>query len=87
MADKVIRCSFCGKSQGNVKRILSGPGVFICNECVTLCGTLLNENMYETKEHNHEAPHVLPTPKEIKEFMDGYIVGQEQAKIALAVAV
>ena len=88
MADKVVRCSFCGKSQGNVKRILSGPGgVFICNECVDLCSTLIHEDMYEPKERSHEGPRCLPTPKEMKEFMDGYIVGQEQAKIALAVAV
>ncbi len=87
MADKIIRCSFCGKTQDNVKRILSGPGVYICNECVELCDAILSEDMYETKSSGHEAPICLPTPKEIKEFMDGYIVGQEKAKIALAVAV
>ncbi len=88
MADKIVRCSFCGKSQGSVKRILSGPGVYICNECVDICSTLLHEDMYEVKDPvEGEAPRCLPTPKEMKEFMDGYIVGQEQAKIALAVAV
>ena len=87
MADKVIRCSFCGKSQGQVKRILSGPGVYICNECVSVCGSLLAEDMYEVAQPREDAPQCLPTPKEMKEFMDGYIVGQEQAKIALAVAV
>ena len=87
MADKIVRCSFCGKSQGNVKRILSGPGVYICNECVSVCSTLLSEDMYEVREPRDDSPRCLPTPKEMKEFMDGYIVGQEKAKIALAVAV
>ena len=87
MADKIVRCSFCGKSQGNVKRILSGPGVYICNECVSVCSTLLSEDMYEVREPRDDSPRCLPTPKEMKEFMDGYIVGQEKAKIALTVAV
>ena len=87
MAEKTVRCSFCGKSQGQVKRILSGPNVYICDECVGLCSTLLREEMYETTEHDTEAPEYLPTPKEIKEYMDGYIIGQDEAKIALAVAV
>ena len=88
MAEKLIRCSFCGKSQAQVQRILSGPNVYICNECVALCSTLLQENMYETGESDTtEAPERLPTPKEIKEYMDGYIIGQDEAKIALSVAV
>lgn len=89
MADKLIRCSFCGKTQGHVERILSGPNAYICNECVELCSTLLHENMYETAERDDllEAPERLPTPKEIKEYMDGYIIGQDEAKIALSVAV
>ena len=87
MAEKLIRCSFCGKTQAQVERILSGPDVYICNECVALCSTLLHENMYEPEESPLEAPEQLPTPKEIKEYMDGYIVGQEEAKIALSVAV
>ena len=87
MAEKLIRCSFCGKTQAQVERILSGPDVYICNECVALCSTLLHENMYEPGESPLEAPEQLPTPKEIKEYMDGYIVGQEEAKIALSVAV
>ena len=89
MADKLIRCSFCGKTQGQVERILSGPNAFICNECVDLCSSLLHENMYEAGEPNEalEAPERLPTPKEIKQYMDGYIIGQDEAKIALSVAV
>ncbi len=87
MSEKTVRCSFCGKSQGQVKRILSGPSAYICDECVELCSTLLREEMYETTEHDTEAPECLPTPKEIKEYMDGYIIGQDEAKVALAVAV
>ena len=89
MADKLIRCSFCGKTQGQVERILSGPNAYICNECVDLCSSLLHENMYETagSEQSLEAPERLPTPKEIKQYMDGYIIGQDEAKIALSVAV
>ena len=89
MAEKLIRCSFCGKTQGQVERILSGPNAFICNECVDLCSSLLHENMYETEsaEHALDAPERLPTPKEIKQYMDGYIIGQDEAKIALSVAV
>ena len=88
MAEKLIRCSFCGKTQGQVERILSGPNAYICNECVELCSALLHENMFETSEHETpEAPDRLPTPKEIKDYMDGYIIGQDAAKIALSVAV
>ena len=87
MAEKLIRCSFCGKTQAQVQRILSGPDAYICNECVDLCSSLLDENMYETEDPALEAPDKLPTPKEIKEYMDGYIIGQDEAKIALAVAV
>ena len=87
MADKLIRCSFCGKTQGQVKRILSGPNAYICNECVALCSTLLQEDMYDTTEQILEKPENLPTPKQIKEYMDGYIIGQDKAKIALSVAV
>ena len=88
MAEKLIRCSFCGKTQGQVERILSGPNAYICNECVELCSALLHENMFEPSEHEApEAPDRLPTPKEIKEYMDGYIIGQDEAKIALSVAV
>ena len=88
MADKLIRCSFCGKTQGQVKRILSGPNnAYICNECVALCSTLLQEDMYDTTQQLPEKPEHLPTPKQIKEYMDGYIIGQERAKIALSVAV
>ena len=88
MAEKLIRCSFCGKTQAQVQRILSGPNAYICNECVELCNTILHESMYEAPNYDEtEAPEHLPTPKEIKEYMDGYIIGQDEAKIALSVAV
>ncbi len=87
MSDKLIRCSFCGKTQGQVARILSGHNAYICNECVMLCNSLLDNSMYEEQQEQAAPPERLPTPKEIKEYMDGYIVGQEEAKIALSVAV
>ncbi len=86
MAEKLIRCSFCGKTQAQVDRIISGPDAYICNECVELCSSLIGSNMYDTQEEL-PTPEKLPTPKEIKEYMDGYIIGQEEAKIALSVAV
>ena len=85
--DGTIRCSFCGKRQEQVKRILSGPNVYICDECVALCNTLLHEDMYEPEEPAFQTTDKLPTPKEIKAYMDGYIIGQDDAKKALAVEV
>mgnify|MGYP000945484654 CR=1 FL=1 len=84
---KSIRCSFCGKHEDEVERIIAGPGAYICNECVELCSTILHEEMYETGSSELTVPDHLPTPKEIKEYMDGYIIGQDEAKIALSVAV
>ena len=81
MAEKLIRCSFCGKTQAQVKRIMSGPNAYICNECVELCSTILHEEMYETGSSELTVPDHLPTPKEIKEYMDGYIIGQDEAKL------
>ena len=85
--EKNIRCSFCGKRPDQVKRILSGPNCYICNECVELCSSLLREDMYEGMGTELECPDSLPTPKQLKAYMDGYIIGQEDAKIALSVAV
>ena len=87
MSEKLVRCSFCGKTQAQVARILSGPNAYICNECVALCSNLLNESTYETEDRELETPERLPTPREIKEYMDGYIIGQDEAKIALSVSV
>ena len=86
--DRTVRCSFCGKRQEQVRRIMSGPNnVYICNECVDLCNTLLREDMYELEPSSIERPEKLPTPKEIRQYLDGYIIGQTEAKIALSVAV
>ena len=87
-SEKTVRCSFCGKRQEQVKRMMSGPNnVYICNECVELCTSLIQEDMYETGARAYHDPEKLPTPREIKEYMDNYIIGQEEAKIALSVAV
>ena len=88
MAEKLIRCSFCGKTQAQVKRIMSGPNAYICNECVQLCMSLLDDEGYG-EEHNEfpETVEQLPTPKEVKEILDQYVIGQESAKVALSVAV
>ena len=80
-----IRCSFCGKREGQVQMI-AGPGVYICGDCVQACGELLQEQPGHPGLAGHGLEN-LPTPMEIKSFMDGYIVGQEEAKIALSVAV
>ncbi len=85
--ERSIRCSFCGKRQDQVKRILSGPNVYICDECVDSCSSLLHEDMYETQEPAFQPGDKLPTPKEIKAYMDGYIIGQEDAKRTLSVSV
>ena len=79
--EQLLSCSFCGKSESQV-RLIAGPGVYICNECVDACRDLLRED-----EQNHDMPDHLPTPMEIKAYMDSYIIGQEDAKIALSVAV
>ena len=85
--NKVIRCSFCGKRQEQVRRIMSGPEAFICNECIELCNTLLKEDAYASQGPEYRDTQELPTPQRIKEYMDNYIIGQEAAKIALSVAV
>ena len=86
--EKNIKCSFCGKRQGQVQRIIAGPGVYICNECVDLCNDILDEDMsYEEPAGGELLPEVIPSPQAIKEYMDQYIIGQERAKKSLAVAV
>jgi ATP-dependent Clp protease ATP-binding subunit ClpX len=83
-SDKHLRCSFCGKSKDSVKRFISGPSVYICNECISLCNEILAEE--EIKEATSAATPV-PAPSEIKEILDQYVVGQDEAKKSLAVAV
>jgi ATP-dependent Clp protease ATP-binding subunit ClpX len=83
-SDKHLRCSFCGKSKDSVKRFISGPSVYICNECVSLCNEILAEEE-EKEAAGTSAP--LPPPVEIKEVLDQYVIGQEEAKRSLSVAV
>jgi len=82
--DKHLRCSFCGKSKDSVKKFISGPNVYICNECISLCNEILAEE--EDRETAAEIAEVL-SPAEIKDVLDEYVIGQEQAKKSLAVAV
>ena len=83
-SDKHLRCSFCGKSKDSVKKFISGPSVYICNECISLCNEILAEE--EEREQSEQALP-SPTPREIKSILDEYVIGQEEAKRALAVAV
>ena len=89
MADnsKALRCSFCGKSENQVHRMIQGPGVRICDECVHLCLSLLDDGYDEAEPETVESLDQLPTPREIKAVLDEYVVGQEAAKIALSVSV
>jgi len=82
--DKHLRCSFCGKSKDSVRKFISGPSVYICNECIALCNEILAED--EEREVS-EAITQVPSPQEIKDVLDQYVIGQEQAKKALAVSV
>lgn len=81
--DDTLRCSFCGKSQKEVKKLIAGNGVYICNECVSLCNEILEEEKLSEFEHSRE----LPTPQQIHKFLDDYVIGQERAKKILSVAV
>jgi ATP-dependent Clp protease ATP-binding subunit ClpX len=80
----LLKCSFCGKSQKQVKKLIAGPGVYICDECIDLCNEIIEEELSETTELKLEE---LPKPKDIYEFLNDYVIGQEQAKKILSVAV
>jgi ATP-dependent Clp protease ATP-binding subunit ClpX len=80
----LLKCSFCGKSQKQVKKLIAGPGVYICDECIDLCNEIIEEELAETSELKLEE---LPKPAEIHAFLDEYVIGQEQAKKVLSVAV
>ena len=82
--DKHLRCSFCGKSKDSVRKFISGPSVYICNECISLCNEILAE---DEEREVAEAITQVPTPQEIKDVLDQYVIGQERAKKALSVAV
>ena len=86
---KNVRCSFCGKSQDEVDRIIAGPGVFICNECIKVCANIVEDDLYEDAEITYTLAdkEELPNPAQIKEILDSYVIGQDEAKKTLAVAV
>jgi ATP-dependent Clp protease ATP-binding subunit ClpX len=81
---ELLKCSFCGKSQKQVKKLIAGPGVYICDECIDLCNEIIEEELNETSELRFDE---LPKPKEIYEFLNDYIIGQDHAKRILSVAV
>ena len=86
---KGVKCSFCGKSQEAVGRIIAGPGVYICDECIKVCNNILDEEIYEDAEMTYttKVGNELPKPVEIKEILDSYVIGQDEAKKTLSVAV
>jgi len=80
----LLKCSFCGKSQKQVKKLIAGPGVYICDECIDLCNEIIEEELAEPTEFKWDS---LPKPREIYEFLDAYVIGQDKAKKSLSVAV
>ncbi|MDG4813608.1 ATP-dependent Clp protease ATP-binding subunit ClpX [Hydrogenovibrio sp. 3SP14C1] len=86
MSEKTLYCSFCGKAQDEVKKLIAGPSVYICDECVELCNDILKEEFGEEELSGFELDH-LPTPHEISQILDDYVIGQYQAKKVLSVAV
>ena len=86
--NKQLKCSFCGKPQTQVNRLVAGPGVYICDDCIHICMDILNENIQDEGEQAATAkPYRLPKPKEITDILSEYVIEQDQAKKALAVAV
>ncbi len=81
---ELLKCSFCGKSQKQVKKLIAGPGVYICDECIDLCNEIIEEELTETAELSFDS---LPNPREVRAFLDDYVVGQDSAKKILSVAV
>ncbi len=81
---ELVKCSFCGKSQKQVKKLIAGPGVYICDECIDLCNDIIEEELAETSEMRFDE---LPKPKEIHHFLNDYVIGQDKAKQQLSVAV
>ena len=80
----LLKCSFCGKSQKQVKKLIAGPGVYICDECIDLCNEIIEEELQESSDVQFEE---LPKPREICQFLDQYVIGQDVAKKSLSVAV
>ncbi len=86
-SEKILYCSFCGKSQHEVKKLIAGPSVFICDECIELCNDIIRDEVAAEAEHSRPAKSDLPTPSEIKSSLDQYVIGQDTAKRTLSVAV
>ena len=86
---KGVKCSFCGKTQDSVKKIVAGPGVYICNECVELCNEIIESEYYDNANDTYTLSGLekIPSPREIKEILDQYVIGQDEAKKTLSVAV
>src|SRR5690606_16360132 len=82
---KLLYCSFCGKSQHEVRKLIAGPSVFICDECVDLCNDIISEEIQD--DASGKGGDKLPTPEEIKNILDQYVIGQKRAKKVLSVAV
>ncbi len=80
----LLKCSFCGKSQKQVKKLIAGPGVYICDECIDLCNEIIEEELADADDVKLDE---LPKPVEIRDFLEGYVIGQDTAKRTLAVAV
>ncbi len=89
--NKTLHCSFCGKPQNKVRKLVAGPNVYICDECINVCASILDDELgidySDTQEDGIEAPETLPTPRELKNVLDQYVIGQDEAKVALSVAV
>ena len=86
---KSVRCSFCGKAQENVRKIVAGPGVYICDECIDLCNSIIESELYDDDKAGYTLNELndIPSPREIKKVLDDYVIGQEDAKKTLSVAV
>ena len=92
IGEQKVRCSFCNKSEDQVRKLIAGPNVYICDECIGVCTSILDDELdlmpeYEPQSHALEKPEHLPTPQELKKVLDEYVIGQDRAKIALSVAV
>ena len=85
--DKELHCSFCGKSQNEVKKLIAGRGVYICDECIDVCINIVADELHQEKSHGPLFEGELPTPSKIKNFLDQYVIGQDEAKKVLSVAV
>ena len=82
--EELLACSFCGKSQNDVRKLIAGPGVYVCNECIDICNEIIND---DEQAETATVRSTLPKPQEIKSFLDEYVIGQDETKKRLSVAV